>query len=81
MRVIQAAPGPLQGEAVHGTTTVTLTPLADGTTIKIVYIVGGYMRLKSAQIAPAVDRVIGAQLASLAARLGGNRAAPAPATP
>ena len=61
--------------------TVTLTPLADGTTIKLAYVVGGYMRMKAAQLAPAVDGVLGAQLAGLAARLGGARAAPAPARP
>ncbi len=97
MRVIQIAPGkmlrmsgalgPLQGEAVHGTMTITLTPLADGTTIRLEYVVGGYMRMKPAQIAPAVDGVLGSQLAALAARLGGNRTAtppaplPLPATP
>ncbi len=91
MRVIQLAPGrmlrmsgalgPLQGEAVQGTMTVTLTPLADGTTIKLAYVVGGYIRMNTAQMAPAVDGVLGAQLAGLAARLGGARAAPAPPRP
>ncbi len=87
MRVIQAAPGrmlrlsgglgPLQGEAAHGTMTISLAPTADGTRIKFEYVVGGYMRMKPAQLAPAVDSVLGAQLAGLAARLGGARAAPA----
>jgi uncharacterized protein YndB with AHSA1/START domain len=91
MRVIQLAPGrmlrmsgalgPMQAEAVQGTMTVTLTPLAEGTTIKLVYVVGGYMRMKAAQLAPAVDGVLRAQLASLVSRLGGNRAAREPATP
>src|SRR3546814_17092150 len=35
------------------------------------YVVGGYMRFKTAEIAPAVDRVIGEQLAGLAKALGG----------
>ncbi len=87
MRVIQAAPGrmlrmsgalgPMQGEAVHGTMTITLAPTATGTRITLAYVVGGYMRMKPAQLAPAVDGVLGAQLASLAARLGGARPAPA----
>ncbi len=62
MRVIHASPsrllrmsgalGPLQGEAVHGTMTVTLLPGDAGTTIRLEYVVGGCMRLKSEQIAP-----------------------------
>ena len=90
MRVIQAAPGrmlrmsgalgPLQGEAARGTMTITLTPLAEGTTIKLEYVVGGYMRMKPAQLAAAVDGVLRAQLAGLAARLGGTPA-PAAAVP
>lgn len=88
MRVIHAAPGrllrmsgalgPLQGEAVQGTMTITLEPATAGTAIRMVYVVGGYMRLKTAQIAPAVDAVLGAQLASLAERLGVARPASAP---
>jgi hypothetical protein len=84
MRVIHVAPGrmlrlsgglgPLQGEAAHGTLTITLAPTAGGTSIKFTYVVGGYMRMKPAQLAPAVDSVLGAQLAGLAARLGGARA-------
>ncbi len=91
MRVIQVAPGrllrmsgalgPLQAEAARGTMTIMLTPTSTGTTIKIEYVVGGYMRLTPSQIAPAVDRVLAAQLASLANRLGGNRAAAVPPTP
>lgn len=92
MRVIHAAPqrmlrmsgalGPLQAEAAQGTMTITLTPVAGGavgTTIRMVYVVGGYMRLKPQQIAPAVDGVLGAQLAGLAARLGVPRSIPVPA--
>lgn len=86
MRVIQAAPGrmlrmsgalgPMQGEAAHGTMTISLIPAANGTTIKIEYVVGGHMRMKPPQLAPAVDGVLGAQLRSLAARLGAAPAAP-----
>jgi hypothetical protein len=88
MRVIQSAPGrmlrmagalgPMQGEAVRGTMTITLIPAAAGTTIKFEYVVGGYMRMKPAQIAPAVDGVLAAQLGGLAARLGAPKSAPAP---
>lgn len=86
MRVIQAAPGrmlrmsgalgPMQGEAVHGTMTISLIPAASGMTIKLEYVVGGYMRMKPAQLAPAVDGVLAAQLRSLAARLGATPASP-----
>lgn len=86
MRVIRAAPGrmlrmsgalgPMQGEAARGTMTITLAPTADGTTIKFEYVVGGYMRMQPAQLAPAVDGVLAAQLNGLAARLGGARTAP-----
>jgi Activator of Hsp90 ATPase homolog 1-like protein len=89
MRVIHAVPGrllrmsgalgPLQGEAAQGTLTITLAAAEAGTQVTFEYVLGGYMRLQPAQIAPAVDGVLGAQLASLAAKLGGNRSAPAPA--
>ena len=75
---LTGALGPLQSEAVQGKLTVTLTPGEAGTTIKFEYVVGGYMRFKTEQIAPAVDMVLGQQLASLAAKLGGDRAAPPP---
>lgn len=66
--------GPLQGEAVHGTLTITLTPIEGGTRIEWVYVVGGYMRMKPEQVGPMVDTVLGEQLQRLVARL-----APAPA--
>lgn len=92
LRVIHVAPGrmlrlsgalgPLQAEAVNGTMTMTLTPAEGdaegGTVIKFEYVVGGYMRFKTEQIAPAVDRVIGEQLGRLAARLGGSPVAAVP---
>lgn len=76
---LTGALGPLQSEAVQGKLTITLTPGEAGTTIKFEYVVGGYMRFKTEQIAPAVDRVLGEQLASLAAKLGASPPAPPPA--
>ena len=67
---MKGALGPLQTEALEGTLTVTLEPQGNGTRIEWEYVVGGYMRFKPEEIAPAVDRVLGDQLASLAARLG-----------
>lgn len=61
--------GPLQGEALHGTLTITLMPGTDGTRIEWDYVVGGYMRMDPEQIAPMVDKVLGEQLARLAAML------------
>lgn len=80
MRVIYAEPnralrlsgalGPLQSEAAAGTMTMTLKPTDRGTRILWEYVVGGFMRYKVEDIAPAVDRMLGAQLGSLAKTLG-----------
>lgn len=67
---MKGALGPLQTEAVEGTLTVTLKPRGTGTRIEWIYVVGGYMRFKPEDIAPAVNQVLGQQLTSLAARLG-----------
>src|SRR3546814_3111328 len=40
--------------------------------IRFDYVVGGYMRFKVSEIAPAVDRVLGEQLVGLAKALGGT---------
>lgn len=61
--------GPLQGEALHGTLTITLKPVEGGTRIEWVYVVGGYMRMKQEEIAPLVDKVMGEQLQRLVALL------------
>lgn len=55
MRVVYAAPGemlrmsgglgPLQGEAINGTLTVELKPVATGTLVNWTYVVGGHSRL------------------------------------
>src|SRR3546814_14350668 len=70
MRVSDAF-GPLQGEAVTGTLTIQIKPTDAGAAIRFDYVVGGYMRFKVAEIAPAVDRVLGEQLVGLAKALGG----------
>ncbi|QUT06224.1 SRPBCC domain-containing protein [Sphingobium phenoxybenzoativorans] len=74
-RVIFAAPdkslrlsgalGPLQGEALTGTLTVTLAPASGGTTLTFDYVVGGYARFPLTSIAAPVDGVIGEQHARL----------------
>jgi uncharacterized protein YndB with AHSA1/START domain len=63
--------GPLQSEAVTGTLTVVIQSNDKGSTILFEYVVGGYARFPMKTIAPAVDTVIGEQLAGLAKALGG----------
>lgn len=68
---LSGALGPLQSEAVNGVLTLTLKPGEGGMThIVWEYVVGGYMRYKTADIAPAVDAVMAEQLGRLAAKLG-----------
>lgn len=64
---MQGGLGPLQSEAVTGTLTVAMEPSKDGQTTKISfsYVVGGYMRYKVSEIAPAVDGVLGDQFRRL----------------
>jgi len=68
---LSGALGPLQGEALTGTLTIQIKEMPTGSAIRFDYVVGGYMRFKIADIAPAVDAVIGEQLAGLANALGG----------
>jgi len=63
---MSGALGPLQGEALNGTLTIELKKTETGTRIELEYVVGGYMRMKTEEIAPAVDGVLGQQLAGLA---------------
>lgn len=63
--------GPLQGEAATGTLTIQIKKTPTGSAIRFDYVVGGYMRFKIADIAAGVDKVLGEQLAGLAAALGG----------
>ena len=62
--------GPLQSEALAATLTITVKPTEKGSRILFAYVVGGFMRYKVDEIAPAVDRMLTAQLASLAGKLG-----------
>lgn len=64
---MQGALGPLQSEAVIGTLTVAMEPAKDGTLTKVsfFYVVGGYMRYKVPEIAPAVDKVLAEQFRNL----------------
>lgn len=64
---MQGALGPLQSEAVVGTLTVAMDPTKDGKTTKVSfsYVVGGYMRYKVVDIAPAVDKVLGEQFKNM----------------
>jgi len=80
MRVLYVVPGstlrmsgglgPLQSEAVTGVLTVTLKPEGEMTRISFDYVVGGFMRMPMAQMAPVVDQVVGEQLLRLGTRLG-----------
>lgn len=72
MMRLSGAFGPLQGEAVTGTLTIQIKKTATGSAIRFDYVVGGYMRFKVADVAPAVDKVLGEQLAGLAKALGGS---------
>ena len=67
---MSGALGPLQSEAVVGTLTMQLQPQGGSTVVRFTYKVGGYMEFAIDQIAPAVDGVIGEQLARLAALFG-----------
>lgn len=71
--------GPLQGEPVSGILTITLKEVPGGTRILWEYNVGGPMRYKIAEIAPAVDGVMSEQLKRLQAHLGALDEATAPA--
>lgn len=68
---LSGAFGPLQGEAVTGTLTIQIKETPTGSALRFDYVVGGYMRFTVADIAPAVDKVIGEQLTALANALGG----------
>ena len=73
--------GPLQSEPVDGVLTITLTPTEKGTVIVFEYVVGGYMRFETADIAKAVDGVMSQQLVGLAKLLGPVKVEPAKAKP
>ena len=66
---LAGALGPLQSGAVTGVLTMTVEPAGSGARITWDYVVGGYMRMPMAEMAPLVDRVVGEQLTRLAATL------------
>src|SRR3546814_21154092 len=70
MMRLSGAFGPLQGEAVAGTLTIRIKKTGAGSAIRFDYVVGGYMRFKVSEIAPAVARVPGQPLVRLAKALG-----------
>jgi uncharacterized protein YndB with AHSA1/START domain len=75
MRVVIAKPGerlrligalgPLQESGLAGSMTWSLAPARNSTKVELVYSVGGYFRGGFDKIAPAVDSVVGEQLARL----------------
>jgi hypothetical protein len=75
--------GPLQSEAATGTLTIAMEPLksGSGTRVSFSYVVGGYMRFKTADIGPAVDAVLREQFDRMIKPLGkvvGNETGEAP---
>jgi uncharacterized protein YndB with AHSA1/START domain len=62
--------GPLQSEPANGVLTITLKEVPGGTRLMWEYNVGGPMRYKIAELAPAVDGVMSEQLKRLQAHLG-----------
>lgn len=73
---MQGALGPLQSEAVTGTLTVAIEPVkgSENTKLSFSYVVGGYMRYKVTEIAPAVDKVLGEQFKNLTAPFSPKKA-------
>jgi len=66
--VLRGALGPLQGEALVGTLTITLEPgeASGASRMTWTYVVGGHARFPLPAVAPAVDAVLGEQLQRLA---------------
>jgi len=64
---MQGALGPLQSEAVTGTLTVAMAERkeGEGSKLSLSYVVGGYMRYKVDDIAPAVDKMLAEQFSGL----------------
>ena len=59
---LSGALGPLQGEALTGTLTMTIKAGTSGATVvSFDYVVGGYSRFPLKEIAPAVDSVLAEQ--------------------
>jgi uncharacterized protein YndB with AHSA1/START domain len=62
---LSGALGPLQAEALTGTMTWELKPAAPGTSVKLTYVVAGFMRTGRTALPAAVDGVLREQLAGL----------------
>ena len=62
---LTGALGPLQGFGVAGSMTWTLTPVPEGTRLRLDYGIGGHLPGGLAALAPAVDEVLGAQFSRL----------------
>ncbi|HEU4968777.1 SRPBCC domain-containing protein [Sphingomonas sp.] len=62
---LSGALGPLQSEALTGTMSWELKPVAGGTSVKLSYVVAGLARTARAALPGAVDGVLGEQLAGL----------------
>mgnify|MGYP001106682812 CR=1 FL=1 len=62
---LTGALGPLQAEALTGTLTWELKPAAAGTSVKLTYVVAGFMRNGRTAMPAAVDSVLDEQLAGL----------------
>lgn len=69
---MSGALGPLQSEGLSATLNIAMEADGTGTKISMSYVVGGFMRMKPADIAPAVDAVIGEQLLRLKAKAEGR---------
>jgi len=67
--VLEAPLGPLQSMAAASRLSWTLRPVPGGTEIVQTYVVGGYLPMGGAAIAPAVNGVLAEQLGRLKARL------------
>jgi uncharacterized protein YndB with AHSA1/START domain len=86
MRVVFSSPGamlrmegglgPLQGIGASGTMTFTFSPEGDATRLAFRYSVSGFVPDGLASMAEPVDRVLGGQLARLAAHLAGETSLP-----
>lgn len=66
---LTGAIGPLQSEAVNGVWTITLKNDGGKTRVLFEYVVGGFMRYTTDQIAPVVDKVLTSQLLRLAGKV------------
>jgi hypothetical protein len=62
---LAGALGPLQGAGVAGSLTWSLSPVPEGSKVRLDYSVGGYFPGGLAGMAPAVDTVLGEQLSRL----------------